>query len=189
LFESAPTGDDEAPAPAVVETSAPSARSHERPATTRPSRRAPTFAPTLPDDADDDGVVRWTGNDGRHTRTELAAAAGVEEAQVAELESYGLLRPVYEAGGVAEYDDDAVEVVRIAAGFFARGVESRHLRMYHTFADREAILFGQVLMPFVRQRNPEARGRLQEELGELASLGRQLRTALLRSAVRETLAE
>ena len=61
--------------------------------------------------------------------------------------------------------------------------------MYRTFAEREAVLFGQVLLPYVRQRNPEARARLQEELGELAVFGRRLRTALLRDAVRETLAE
>ena len=90
---------------------------------------------------------------------------------------------------MGQYDDDALDVARIAAGFFGRGVEARHLRMYRTFAEREAVLFGQVLMPFVRQRNPEARGRLQEELVELATLGRRLRTALLRAAVRETLAE
>jgi hypothetical protein len=61
--------------------------------------------------------------------------------------------------------------------------------MYRTSAEREAVLFGQVLMPYVRQRNPEARGRLQDELVELSTLGRRLRTALLRDAVRETLAE
>ena len=42
------------------------------------------------------------------------------------------------------------------------------------------MLFGQVLMPYLRQRNPEARARLQEELVELARLGRRLRTGLLR---------
>ena len=127
--------------------------------------------------------------DGRYTRAELAAAIGVDVAEVAELESYGLITPAREINGEAEYDDDALEIVRITAGFFARGVEARHLRMYRTFAEREAVLFGQVLLPYVRQRNPEARARLQDELGELASLGRQLRTALLREAVHETLAE
>ena len=68
----------------------------------------------------------------------------------------------------------------MAAGFFGRGVEARHLRMYRNHAEREAVLFGQVLMPYVRQRNPEARARMQEELVELAALGRRLRTVLLR---------
>ncbi len=156
----------------------------------RAARRAPAFAPTLPTDgAERDTSVVAAGGDGHHTRSELATAAGIDDAQVRELESYGLITPAREIDGVAEYDDDALEIARIASGFFARGVEARHLRMYRTFAEREAVLFGQVLMPYVRQRNPEARERLQGELVELSTLGRQLRTALLRDAVRETLAE
>jgi len=46
-----------------------------------------------------------------------------------------------------------------------------------------------VLMPYVRQRNPEARARLQGELQELARLGRRMRIALLRSSLRQTLVE
>jgi DNA-binding transcriptional MerR regulator len=155
----------------------------------RPTRRAPAFAPTLPVDEGDDALLGAPGGDGRYTRAELAAAAGVDDALVAQLESYGMLAPAREVDGAAWFDDEALEIVRIASGFFARGIEARHLRMYRNFADREAVLFGQVLLPYVRQRNPEARARLQEELGELASLGRQLRTALLRESVRETLAE
>jgi len=124
-----------------------------------------------------------------YSRAELGTAAGLDDAQLTELESYGMIAPAREAGGEALYDDDALEVARLSSGFFRRGVEARHLRMYRTFAEREALLFGQVLMPYVRQRNPEARVRLQEELVELATLGRRLRTALLRDAVRETLAE
>jgi DNA-binding transcriptional MerR regulator len=175
-----------APVAAAASTSRPSSRPAARVA-----RRAPAFAPTLPaDDAPDPSVTAPSGADGgRHSRQELAAAAGLDDSQVDQLESFGLLGPVREVDGVAEYDDEAVEVAQISAGFLARGVEARHLRMYRTFAEREAVLFGQLLMPYVRQRNPEARARLQEELGELASLGRKLRTALLRDAVRETLAE
>jgi DNA-binding transcriptional MerR regulator len=154
-------------------------------------RRAPAFAPTLPTDefeAEND-VVGAPDADTQHSRGELVAAAGIDDAQLSELEGYGLVAPSREVDGVAQYDDDALDVARIAAGFFRRGIEARHLRMYRTSAEREAVLFGQVLMPFVRQRNPEARGRLQEELVELSTLGRRLRTAMLRDAVRETLAE
>jgi DNA-binding transcriptional MerR regulator len=172
-----------AAAPAPPPTTRPAARA-------APTRRTPAFAPTLPADTGvDDALLGARDGDGRHTRADLAAAAGIDQAQVADLESFGLVTPAREVDGVAEYDDDALEVVRIASGFLARGVEARHLRMYRTFAEREAVLFGQVLLPYVRQRNPEARARLQEELGELASLGRQLRTALLRDAVRTGLAE
>jgi len=47
-------------------------------------------------------------------------------------------------------------------------------------------LFEQVLLPYRRQRNPEAQTRTAETLGELAGLGRSLRTALLRQTVRRT---
>ena len=66
------------------------------------------------------------------------------------------------------------------------GIEPRHLRMYRAFAEREASLFEQVLLPYRRQRNPEAQARTTETLGELAGLGRRLRTSLLRQAVRRT---
>jgi len=152
--------------------------------------RPATFVPTLPtDDGDDARRSAAVPADEHYSRGELAAAAGLEPGNVEQLESFGLIRPAFEIGTEPRYDAEALEVASAAAGFFARGVEARHLRMYRTFAEREAVLFGQVLLPYVRQRNPEARARLQDELGELAVLGRRLRIALLRDAVRETLAE
>jgi hypothetical protein len=59
--------------------------------------------------------------------------------------------------------------------------------MYRAFAEREAGLFEQVLLPYRRQRNPEAQARTRETLEELSGLGRQLRTALLRQTVRRSL--
>jgi DNA-binding transcriptional MerR regulator len=150
--------------------------------------RTPSFVPTLPnDDAGADDVA--PSAEEHYSRGELARAAGLEAGQVEQLESFGLVTPALEIGGEPRYDAETLEVARAAAGFFARGVEARHLRMYRTFAEREAVLFGQVLLPYVRQRNPEARVRLQEELVELSVLGRRLRTALLREAVRESLTE
>jgi hypothetical protein len=82
------------------------------------------------------------------------------------------------------FDEDALAVARVCGTFMQHGIEPRHLRMYRAFADREASLFDQVLLPYRRQRNPEAQARSTETLGELAGLGRRLRTALLRQAVR-----
>jgi DNA-binding transcriptional MerR regulator len=169
--------------PAAAPPAAPSRAPSRPPARNRP----PAFAPTLPIDDGIDDV--GSSPDEHYSRGELARAAGLEAGQVEQLESFGLVTPAIEIGGEPRFDAEALEVASAAAGFFARGVEARHLRMYRTFAEREAVLFGQVLLPFVRQRNPEARVRLQEELVELAVLGRRLRTALLREAVRDTLTE
>jgi len=167
-----------------------SAPARER--TPRPPRPS-LFAAAVPvDDGTPDAGVMPSPGGGRgvtYSRSELAEAAGLELERVAELESFGLVSPAREESGEPRFDDDALEVARVAAGFFQRGVEARHLRMYRTVAEREAVLFGQVLLPYTRQRNPEARARLQEELVELATLGRRMRTVLLREAARETLAE
>jgi DNA-binding transcriptional MerR regulator len=115
---------------------------------------------------------------------ELAGAAGVEAAVVAELEEYGLVVGRVIAG-VRCYDEEALVVTRIAAGFRVFGIESRHLRTFKHAAEREAGLFSQVVTPLLRQRNPAARERAQASLTELASLGAQIQAALLRAELRD----
>ena len=185
VVETTQSVSSEMPAPARSGATTPPDRRAGRP----PARsRTPSFVPTLPhDDAGADEAA--PSAEEHYSRGELAGAAGLEAGQVEQLESFGLVTAAFEIGGEPRYDAETLEVARAAAGFFSRGVEARHLRMYRTFAEREAVLFGQVLLPYVRQRNPEARARLQEELVELSVLGRRLRTALLREAVRESLTE
>jgi len=120
------------------------------------------------------------------TRAELVKAAGLTEEDLARLEEYGLVAPGLTSGDRVLFDEDALTVARVCASFMRHGIEPRHLRMYRAFAEREASLFEQVLLQYRRQRNPEAQARHTETLGELAGLGRRLRTALLRQAVRQT---
>jgi DNA-binding transcriptional MerR regulator len=122
------------------------------------------------------------------TLQELAASCGLETSDLKDLERFGLIgsRTV---GGTAYYDDDALAAAHVAAGFMKFGVEARHLRMYKTAAEREAGFFEQVVMPMLKQRNPEARRQASETLGELARLGQQLRSAMLRNALRDYLEE
>ncbi len=123
------------------------------------------------------------------TRRELERAAGLEDWQLNELESFGLLEPVAYDGGEALFDDECRAIATAAAGFYAHGIGARHLRMYKHFAEREASLFQQVAFQYLRQRNPEARAKAREELATLSKLGRALRSALLIQAVRDSIAE
>jgi DNA-binding transcriptional MerR regulator len=120
------------------------------------------------------------------SRDELAEAAGITPADVADLEHYGLLsgRAI---GPTVLYDESALGVARLAAGFLRHGVEGRHLRMYKVAAEREASFFQQVLMPLLKQRHPGARQQAVETLGELAELGEGLRAAMLQHALRDYL--
>jgi DNA-binding transcriptional MerR regulator len=153
---------------------------------------APSPALPLTDavEADEPAATRAESSGGISlTRDELARAADLDDAQVAELESFGLLIPLSRSGEQALFDEEGLTVARTAAEFYRHGFEARHLRMYKHFAQREAGLFEQVLMSYLRQRNPEARAKAQGEFGELARLGRNLRAALLVTALRESLTE
>lgn len=155
----------------------------------QPKRRRQARSSSLPPDEgrDDDLVSDPTG--ASLTRDELAHAAGITDAVLADLEAYGLVSPGVEVGGRALFDEDALAVARLAGGFAEHGIDARHLRMYRAFAEREAVLYQQTLVALLRQRNPEARARARAQLAELAKLGRGLRTTYLRSAARELLSE
>lgn len=112
------------------------------------------------------------------TPGELAAEVGLEEAAVAELTAFGLLPE--DDGHLGE---ESLRAARAAAGFFRYGVEARHLRMYKTFAEREAALFEQIVLPMAATRQEDSRPRVREALAELAQLGQALRLSMLRAAL------
>jgi hypothetical protein len=117
---------------------------------------------------------------------ELSAACGLDVGVLVELQEYGLLSPITVAG--LDYFDEQGLIVATAAARFAQfGIEPRHLRIYKNAADREAGFVEQIVLPLVRQRNPEARARAHDTVDELAVLGQQLRGALLRGALRDLL--
>ncbi len=118
------------------------------------------------------------------TLYELASASGLGEEELDELERFGLLSP-RRVGSNVYYDEDALLVANLAAGFMRYGVEARHLRMYKVAAEREATFFEQVVMPMLKQRNPQARRQASDTLSELARLGQGLRAAVLRQALRQ----
>lgn len=120
------------------------------------------------------------------TFDELLHATGLNAAQARALEQYGLISP-QQVGPDAVYGEDAVVVARKAAIFFRHGVEARHLRAYKVAADREAGLLEQLILPLLKQRNPEARRQAMETLGELAGQGQGLHAAFLRQALRDHL--
>jgi DNA-binding transcriptional MerR regulator len=173
------------PAPREKDERTPPRAEELRPAPREETRppRPDAASPEAPDDAAPTG-----GKDGM-TRRELARSAGLEDWQLNELESFGLLEPAAYNGGDALFDDEGQAIASAAAGFYAHGISARHLRMYKHFAEREAGLFEQVMQQYIRQRNPEARAKAQQELASLSRLGRALRSAFLVHAVRDSLGE
>lgn len=129
------------------------------------------------------GVLNAPASDGQFSRDELCRAAGATVEHLAELETFGLVTPRGTGDRGVWYNGDDLVVLRLARDLAEFGIRARHLRMYKTFADREAALFEQVVAPLVRQRNPEARGRARETIESLAELGSRMRNLALRAAV------
>lgn len=110
------------------------------------------------------------------------SALGIPVSFVRELAEFGVIAIGHgEEGEQVERSD--VSAVHAAWDLRRFGVEPRHLRMYGTFADREAALFAQILMPAFRHRTPETRQKLAETLNELCTLTDQLKGRLLRRAL------
>ncbi len=114
------------------------------------------------------------------SRRELLAEAGIDDTQLAELETFGLIRRV---GRV--YGPNALQVACAAAVLGRYGVQARHLRAVRAAVEREISFIEQVVAPTLRQRNPEARGQAALAAREIAALTLRLHGALMEAALAE----
>jgi DNA-binding transcriptional MerR regulator len=135
--------------------------------------------PAAPPPVPADDLWSMSTPDRTWSAAELANYVGLDQAAVAELAAFGLLPQ--EDGRLGA---ESVAAARAAAGFFRYGVEARHLRMYKSFAEREAALFEQVILPMASTRQEDSGPRAREALAELAQLGQSLRLSMLRAALR-----
>jgi len=114
------------------------------------------------------------------SRRQLLEAAGIDDAELAELEQYGLIRRVGR-----QYGPEAVAVARTVAALRQYGVRARNLGAVKAAADREANLVEQVVAPQLRQRDPEARDAAARTAWQIADLTLRLHATLVGSALAE----
>ncbi|MCY0923169.1 MerR family transcriptional regulator [Streptomyces sp. H27-G5] len=124
-------------------------------------------------------VGRERATAARVGRAELVSAAEVDEAQLAEWESYGLIAEAPGGG----FDGETVTVARLIADLGRFGLEPRHLRAMKAAADREAGLVEQLVAPLRRHRNPQTRAHAEATMRELAGLSVRLHEALVQTAL------
>ncbi|MEU5025796.1 transcriptional regulator FtsR [Streptomyces milbemycinicus] len=113
-------------------------------------------------------------------RAELLAVTGIDDAKLAEWESFGLIGPGADGG----YDIEAVTVARLVADLGRFGLEPRHLRIMKATAERDAGLLEQVVAPLRRHPNPQTRAHAEASARELAELSVRLHAAFVQSALR-----
>jgi DNA-binding transcriptional MerR regulator len=131
-----------------------------------PAGPAPQSGPNLPP--------------GGLTRRELVEAAGVSDALLTELDTFGLLRRVGRY-----YGADALQVARTAVALTEYGVEARHLRAVRAAAERETTMIESLVAPVLRQRGAGAAELASRTAKELALLVLQLHGALVEGALAE----
>lgn len=128
-------------------------------------------------DAADQGVraVDLTPTPGhRITRDDLLARAGIEVAELADLERHGLV----EAGPGGFYDHEAVQIATTVRAMAEHGLQPRHLGAFRAAADREVALVQQAAAA-------SPRSRADDVVRELATLSVTLHTLLVRVGLRD----
>lgn len=178
--------DRAAGAPPASRIAGPASRRSAAPEDAAPRRSVPAPAPASGQRRARGSAVGPSAPSLSLTVEELAEAAGLSVRQVRDLEGFGLVEG-FSVGDATYYDGDDLIVARTAAGLIAHGIEARHMRTYRVAVDREAGLFEQLILPLLKQRNPDARRRASATIVELMQLGETMRDRLLRRALRDHL--
>lgn len=114
----------------------------------------------------------------RLSREELIESAGIDEALLDEIESYGL---IYRRPQQTYYDASALSVVALVGEFAALGLGPRHLRAVKNAAEREVTLFEQLLTP--GQRSDGARQDAADTAHRLAALSVRLHAQFVKNGL------
>jgi DNA-binding transcriptional MerR regulator len=115
------------------------------------------------------------------TRHHLLDEAGITDAELTELEDYGLVRRL----GGRQYGTEALAVARAVAALRQYGVQARHLRAVKAAVDRDAALVEQIVAPQLRQRGAGARDAAARTAWQIADLTLRLHATLMESALAE----
>lgn len=115
---------------------------------------------------------------------DLIAQTGLGGADLKALESFGLI-------GLKEKGDDSVlsredaEIMRVFSQLIRYGIEARHLRMYENLAQRESLLFQQILTPQIKHKSQALRQKSRTDLRELIELTDKMRRVILEKSLKE----
>lgn len=109
-------------------------------------------------------------------------AVGIDSVKT--LENFGLIKLEKDGDTLVVTARDML-VFEIFSELSKFGIEPRHLRMYENQAQREALLFQQILAPRSRHKSVKLRRQSQEDLKELVEQTERLKRVLLDKALIE----
>jgi DNA-binding transcriptional MerR regulator len=118
------------------------------------------------------------------SRGELMSEAKVSETVLAGVLAAGLINPK-KIGSEELFSPADREILEIAARFIELGIDARHLKTVRHTVEREADLYEQRILPYLRQRNPQSRVQALEMVDEFVDLGERLRANLMARLIRQ----
>ena len=126
---------------------------------------------------------------------EMVRDEKIPEQFFAELKRYGIVEMASSVGsgagtlGSSRLTAADAACVRAAWALRSVGIEPRHLRMYATFADKEALIYEQFLRPTFRHKTPRSREMLGSTAADIARQTELLKRRLLQRELKNKLGD
>lgn len=116
--------------------------------------------------------------------SEVAKETNISLEKIKALENFGLIKLLEGEDGLLISSEDQ-HIVQIFAQLHSYGIEPRHLRIYENLAQKEVLLFQQILAPELKHKSAAKRKESQAKLGQLLKLSQELKFYLLKKALAE----
>ena len=116
------------------------------------------------------------------TLAKLMKETNTSEAAIKVLRNFSLLNT---DEGISELSTEEAEIIKIFSKLNKYGIEARHLRMYENLAQRETLIFQQILTPQIQHKSQKTRHKGLGELLELTGLVEKMHSIVLRKSLKE----
>jgi DNA-binding transcriptional MerR regulator len=121
---------------------------------------------------------------GPRTLQEVLGKTALSTEVIKAMDGFGLIKLIEHEDGLLLGPEDA-EILQIFADLSRFGIEPRHIRMYENQAQRESLLFQQILTPHLRHKSAKLRGESQDALRELIGLTQRIKGLILQKALKD----
>ena len=112
---------------------------------------------------------------------DLLRKTGLKADTIKVLKSFNL---VSTSEDESELSPEEAEIITVFSKLNKFGIEAKHLRMYENLAQRETLLFQQILTPQIKRKSSKTKKKTTGELKEMVVLAERMRTVVLLHALK-----
>ncbi|MCL2379404.1 MAG: MerR family transcriptional regulator [Coriobacteriia bacterium] len=118
---------------------------------------------------------------------DMVHAEKIPENFFTDLKRFGIIEITSTASTMGNATVSAADAACVRAAWQLRGVgiEPRHLRMYATFADKESLIYEQLLRPTYRHKTPHSKEQLAQVASDIIRQSELLKRRLLQREIKD----